>query len=358
MIALIESIASGGYGLARTPEGVIFIRGVIPGETVEIFKSHRRRGVLWADEFRVTESSPERTESACPYFPACGGCDFHHMTYEAELKYKLMVVRDTLRRISGAELPTVDAVSHADPLEYRNSVRLQGEAGHLGYFRKESNEVVEIDDCPIAAPAIRAALPRREQKMLRVDSSGQLVNETRTMRFLSRDYRVSPESFFQVNVSVAEMIARDLRDRLPRAHQLVDLFAGVGTFALALADLFPVVLGCEIAPSALDDFRFNARDLPSVTVLEWDAAKGLKTRVTPDDVLILDPPRTGLPPRLIAALSRARPKAFAYISCDAATFARDAKILMGGFRLSEPIRVYDMFPRTAHVELLGLFAPS
>lgn len=340
----------GGLGLIRSPQGVIFCRGAIPGEVIEIDKMTKRRGVLWAEKFRVIEASPDRVAPVCRYAEHCGGCDFMHMTYEAEKRHKREMIRNALRRGLGEELPLADGIAATDsPLEYRNSIRLHGDGRHLGYHKKNSNDIVDIDDCPIAVPSIRAAIKRQDKHdvTLRAESA---------MSLLGRNFRVSPQSFFQCNIAMAEKIISDLRQCLPAGPRLLDLFAGVGSFALSLSDRYESVIGYEIVRSAVDDFRENANGLSHVAAWEWDASKGLKDPIAPGDVLILDPPRTGLPEKLRTALIGAEPQALAYISCDAATFARDVKEMRkGGYILSHPIYLYDMFPRTAHVELMGVF---
>jgi 23S rRNA (uracil1939-C5)-methyltransferase len=461
--AVVERFAAGGYGLCRTSEGVIFVRGAIPGEEIEITRVERRRGVGWARAWRLLTPSPDRIASVCPHFPTCGGCDFHHVTYERELEAKRQVTAETLRRLSGLAIEVEGPIvphTGAQPLEYRNTIRIQGGAtdgrpssarqdaasqeggatdgrpssarqdaasqegggGYLGFCEKESNSIVDIRDCPIAAKSIREELPLRKAKALEdiprsvtfragqagPDDSSPAVSVVTTwngrteieggatdgrpppapqdaafaaggptgvrllgpgpgfvwIRLLDRLYRVGPRSFFQVNTAVAEEVIRDLRELLPPGRRFVDLFAWVGTFAIALADRYERVEAYEISRSALDDFRVNAEGLAKITIREWDAARGLsgpstmpalKEPLERDDIVIVDPPRVGLPDRLTADLVRMRPSVVAYVSCDPATLARDLKALVAaGYAVARPVRLYDMFPRTAHVESLAI----
>jgi 23S rRNA (uracil1939-C5)-methyltransferase len=442
--AVVERFAAGGYGVCRTAEGVIFVRGAIPGEEIEITRIERRRGVGWARAWRLLTRSHDRIESVCPHFPLCGGCDFHHLKYERELEAKRETTAQTLKKISGlavaVEGPFVPRTG-ARPLGYRNTIRIQGGAGYLGYCERESHSIVDIADCPIAADAIRAEIPNRKAKAiaqppksvtLRAGEAGphdptlavsvlttshgrteiesvtpgrELDTDVRKessvppctpssydnslysnvadlqtvpvgtapvgtvwIRLLDRAYRVSPRSFFQINTEVAGELIGDLRDLLPPGRRLFDLFAGVGAFAIALADRFERVEAFEISRSAVDDFRANAAGLTNLSIQEWDAARGLGERVArggatqalkkcpgQDDIVIVDPPRVGLPERLTADLARLRPSAIAYVSCDPATLARDLKALVAaGYEFARPVRLYDMFPRTAHVESLAI----
>jgi len=377
----IEKIVAGGYGLLRSPDGVVFCRGVLPGETVEVEDASRSRGVLWALNPVVLEPSSERLDPACPYFPLCGGCDFHHVSYEAELGYKEEIVNETLRR--GLRRP-VDVISfpfsaRALPhLSYRNTVRLRGGKGVLGYCRRKSRAVVDIEDCPIALPAIRAEIGRwairktasspdslivregnvGEETAVTIAEYGrerEIVGEACVMEVRGRRFRVRPESFFQRNTFAAGAIVADLEAALPPGERLLDLFTGVGLFALSLADRFSEVRGFEISTSAVGDFRHNRKGFENVDEITWDAAQGLAGYLQPGDIVLVDPPRAGLPRRLLDVLSRAEIRAVAYISCNPATFARDLGVFFEhGYEPDGGVRLYDMFPRTAHVEMMTI----
>ncbi len=385
----IEKIAAGGWGVARTPEGTVFCRAVAPGEEVEAGRLEKRRGILWAQECRVLEPSSARVEPDCPLFPLCGGCDFRHMTYGAELEAKTAATAETLRRVAGRPIP-LDPLPGPDalppPHSYRNTIRIQGGAGYLGFCRKNSVEIVDVEDCPLAQPAIRRAMPGAREEARRMQtksvtfragfdsaeadprgepgalcviktSHGRTAVEGGALHLplAGRLYRVSPRSFFQVNTEAAGRIVDHLRSALPAGPRLLDLFAGVGSFALALADRYDAVWGAEISKDAVMDFRENARGNPRVKIVAWDAFRELPEPIRPDDVVVLDPPRTGLPRILVGKLSRERPRALAYVSCDPATFARDLALLRdGGYRLAGPVRPFEMFPRTAHVELCAV----
>lgn len=382
--AVIEKIVAGGSGLARSPDGVVLVRAVLPGEVVELGPCVRRRGATWSDTPTILEPSADRIEPACRYFPVCGGCDFQHASRRAELEAKLAATTDTLRRIMGfaVDVRWAEGVDTLPALGYRNSIRIQGGAGWLGYCEKHSHRIVDIEDCPIAMPAIQAGILEARAEAARspvksatircgdngsrvsiLTSPGRTVLKggPLTFGFLGRDYRVDPRSFFQVNVRAAELIARDLRALLPSGPRLIDLFAGVGTFALALADRYDSVLGLEIARESISDFHSNAAGLHHVRMETWDAARGLKLTLNPADVVIVDPPRTGLPVRLKATLDGTRgplPRRLAYVSCDPATLARDLAELAGSWSLSGPVRLYDMFSRTAHVEAMVILEPK
>ncbi|OIO30812.1 MAG: hypothetical protein COS94_09630 [Candidatus Hydrogenedentes bacterium CG07_land_8_20_14_0_80_42_17] len=387
MLCRIEKIVNGGWGLARTDGKVVFIRAVIPGEIADVKKYEEKKGILWATEFELTETSPERISSECPYFPLCGGCDFQHMSYSVEQKLKLESIREVLKKICGesAEKFELKWETGIDiPIEeYRNTIRMQGEDGYLGFCKKSSNDIVDIEDCRIAARKIRddiayrkALAKEKNVKSItwRVGSGIEQNSSEMTVVMTSRGnsyleggsvnfkfgeviFHVSPNSFFQVNLDIAEQMVNHLKNNLPNGARLFDLFAGVGTFALCLKEKYEKVIGMEISRDAVNDFQTNIKlnSAKNIEFQNWDAARGLKEPLRTDDIVILDPPRTGLPEKLIANLLKSKPRKIAYVSCDPATFARDLKSLFkADYRLDGAIHLFDMFPRTAHVELLAI----
>lgn len=383
----VEKIVAGGWGLLRTPEGVVFCRNVIPGEEVEVEveAESRRRGVVWSGKAKILRASADRVEPACPNFPACGGCDFQHLNYRSELALKYEMVRESLQRLARVSLPVADfdrAFLTLPCQDYRDTVKLRGAAGRLGFFRKRSKKLVPVENCLIASPRIgkeirrwnegekkrslqvltiregNLALPEGGDNLVTIAEFPSRISFTGAklyFRLGGRIFTVSPTSFFQTNIAATELILKDLKKYLPPASRLLDLFAGVGLFSISLAESYSKVKGLEISRSAIKDFRENARGDEKIGIEVWNAEDGLPEEIGNNDLLLLDPPRTGLPSRLRQELSHSRPRALAYLSCDPATFARDlTQLLEGGYRLEGEIKLYDMFPRTAQVELLAI----
>ena len=178
-----------------------------------------------------------------------------------------------------------------------------------------------------------------------------------------RAFRVSANSFFQVNTVGAEVMAALAAEMLaPQGHEtLLDGYCGVGLFGLSLAGQVGQVIGIEESPVACDDFAWNARDLDNVILHEGPVAEVLATfpasgdAGTRIDLALIDPPRSGAGPEVVAELARLRVPRLLYISCDPATLARDAKLLLAaGYRL-EQVQPVDLFPQTYHVESMALF---
>jgi 23S rRNA (uracil1939-C5)-methyltransferase len=402
---VLTAMAHGGSALGRHEGRVIFVPYAIPGETVrvELVEARTRwgRGRL----LEVLEPSPHRVEPPCPYFgqDKCGGCQFQHIDYEAQAGYKREVVIDQLGRLGGLPDANVqEIIGAADPWAYRNHVQFHTTPqGQLGFLTADTHDVIPIQECLILDPLLEelwAALdmewPQLHRLSLRCGSvtgdrmaifelneyedfdievdfpvscvillaDGEVVVLMGTAyleeQVAGRDYRISANSFFQVNTAGAEALVALVREALAptSSDTLLDLYCGVGLFGLSLADRVGRVVGVEADPSAAADFQFNSRGMDHVALIEGKAQAVLPRIKEPLDLLVLDPPRSGAGQAVIEQLARLKARRIAYVSCDPATLARDARHLTeSGFELRE-VQPVDLFPQTYHVESVALFA--
>jgi len=400
----LTGMAHGGAAPGRYEGRLLFVPYAIPGETVrvEIVEAHER----WARArlLEVVEASPDRVaDPPCPHFgPAgCGGCQWQHIAYPAQLTYKREVVCDQLARIGKIVDPPVRAVMPSPmPWGYRNQVQLRptGE-GTLGFVRASSAGVIAIRTCPIMHPllaelfeqldldfadlarlTLRAGVATGDQMALLETLEDEppeiAVDLPLSVNFLLSDgtpvtlvgnpwiaeavagrfWRISAPSFFQVNRDMAERLVQVVRDfAAPRdTETLLDLYAGVGLFGLTLAPLAGRAYLVEENPHAVADALENAAGQENVTLLEGPVEEALADWAEPVDIVVLDPPRGGCTPDVLAALARLSPARIVYVSCDPATLARDLRrLLEGPFRLLE-VQPLDMFPQTYHIECVAL----
>jgi 23S rRNA (uracil1939-C5)-methyltransferase len=400
----LTTMAHGGSALGRHEGQVIFVPYTIPGETVrvEIVEAHAR----WAQAhlLQVLEPSVHRVEPPCPYFGPgkCGGCHFQHIAYETQAELKRQVVADQLARLGG--LPTAnvqDIIGAAEPWGYRNHAQFNlTPEGRLGFLTADTHHVVPVDECLILDPLLDdlwAALDMEWPQLYRLSlrcgsTTGDLMaifeldhyedfdiqvdfavscvilladgeavvlmgNPYFTEHVAGRDYRVSANSFFQVNTAGAQVLVTQVREYLAPtgAETLVDLYCGVGLLGLALADCVDQVVGVEADSSAAADFVYNAQGMERVALIEKKAQTALAHIEESVDLLVLDPPRSGAGQRTIEEIARVMPSRIAYVSCDPATLARDARHLVGaGYHLQE-VQPVDLFPQTYHVEAVALF---
>jgi 23S rRNA (uracil1939-C5)-methyltransferase len=400
----LTAMAHGGSALGRHAGRVVFVPYAIPGEIVrvEVVEPHTR----WAraDLLEVLEPSPHRVESPCPYFGPgkCGGCHFQHMAYEAQARFKHEVVVDQLGRVGGlSDVDVLELIGAAEPWSYRNHAQFSVDLdGKLGFMAADSHQVIAVEECLLLDPllddlwaTLDVEWPQLRRLSLRCGSatgdlmavfeldhyedfgievdfpvscvilladgepvvlmgSAHLVEEVG-----GRDYRISAGSFFQVNTAGAEVLVALVREDLaPRPGEtLLDLYCGVGLFGLAIADGLGRVVGVEADPSAAADFIHNAQELDHVELIEGPAERVLPQLEGPADLLVLDPPRSGAGLEVVSAIGRLAPRRIAYVSCDPATLARDARALINvGYRLQH-VQPIDLFPQTYHVESVALF---
>jgi 23S rRNA (uracil1939-C5)-methyltransferase len=359
---------------------------VLPGERVLAEAREEKPGLLRARLREVLEPAPDRVAASCEYFTRCGGCHYQHARYERQLEIKRDILIEELRRLGKIEPPgDIDIIS-AEPWGYRNRAQLHVEENAIGYWEARSHKLCAIDHCPISSPKINEAIGKlarmvrdpRWPRFLRslelfTDENGLQLNVTETARPVARrffewcvaelpgmvdgplDYdgrfRVSGNSFFQSN--------RFLVDRLVEValegasgESALDLYAGVGLFALEMGRRFREVTAVESGAAAVRDLLFNAEraGLTNVRAEQASVPDFLRGMEKAPDLVLLDPPRTGLGKEVVAQLSRSHPAAITIVSCDPATLARDLPPLLGaGYRIAG-MTLIDLFPQTFHIE--------
>lgn len=393
----LESLVHGGDSIGRHEGQVVFVPFGIPGELVVVEIIEQHTGYARGRIIEVPEPSPDRVTAPCPYFGVCGGCQWQHMRYEAQLDAKRRIVEEQLRRIGGfSDSPVRPTLGMLDPWHYRNQARFSARRdGHLGFTRIDHHRFLQIDYCLIMQPPINEALaqlqgqaagPRLHQVAVRAGAytGDRLVNprigdgETPVEsgqpsfreRMLGHEFTISPSSFFQVNtkpeprdlrsvvmdapeqVSQAELLVLLAKDRLRLSgtERVVDAYCGVGAFALALAPHCAEVIGIEESASSLKDARLNQQGIPNVTFIQAKTEAVLPNIERPVHAVVIDPPRAGCKPEVLRAILDLRPASVFYVSCEPATLARDLRVLVdGGFRLEE-VQPVDLFPQTYHIE--------
>ena len=378
----IESLVAGGAGLARLPDGrILFALYAAPGELVEVEIERVQKDYLEGATRKVIEPSPDRIEPRCPLFGECGGCQLQHITYDAQLAAKTTVVREQFLRIAHMADPPVEAMVGArDPWAYRNHLRFSTGKMHgdVGFIHRRGRGLLKVEDCPIADPWINALLPKlqghgaglHQVQVRRNNETGSylLLPEMPALdiptgqrsyreRLAGHDFQVSDSAFFQVNSAQAEEMVRLIGEALPSQGELfVDAFAGVATFAVLFANRFRHVLAIEESGSANKDAVVNIAQTPNVEIRAGKVEQILPELMEPPDAIVLDPPRAGCQPVVLDALVRFAPRVIVYVSCNPATLARDARVLVNGGYTLDRVTPLDMFPQTGHIECVTKFS--
>ena len=379
----LDGFAHGGEAIGRVDGKVVFVVGGIPGEEVSARVFQRKPDYLRARLLEVLRPSTDRVEPPCPYFGDCGGCQFQHVDYSRQLALKEDVVREQLRRLGGfMAAPVRPALGMVEPWHYRNHARFSAlRDGRLGLTRHASRALVHVEHCYLMEPAINEALSKLQGRcrgffnvsVRHGANTGQLLISPRIPaadgfvptgqpyfeeELLGHRFRISPASFFQVNTSQAEVMARLVEEGLAlRGDEVVvDAYCGVGTFGALLAGRTARVVGIEESASALADAERNVAGFANVELIRGATEAVLPALAGPIDAVVLDPPRAGCRPEVLAALARLRPRRLAYVSCDAATLARDLRVLVAaGFSLLS-VQPIDLFPQTYHIENVAVLA--
>jgi 23S rRNA (uracil1939-C5)-methyltransferase len=386
---VIERIVPGGFGLGYGGGRTLFVSRAAPGDRlwVRIDREHGR--VAHASIVEILEPGAERVPEPFPLLSRCGA-DFQHLRYEAQLAAKSGMIADSLRRIGGIQLAAPVPVTPSPQVwGYRARAEWRHDPSQrvLGYLEAGSHRVVDLESDPFVVPA----LAERYRGLRTRLAAGRLPDWATELRAAAGEdgvsfapplelpqplpvhatvagerYEYDADCFFQVNPYVLEpLLAETLRfapepttKADPASRLAIDLYCGVGLFTVPLARRFAQVIGVEGQPRAAE---FAMRNL---------AAAGLKhARVETASVerwlegayrshgrapfVLLDPPRTGLPPLALRALPRLRARRIAYVSCDPATLARDLKGLLAVSYELVSVAAFDMFPQTHHVEIVA-----
>jgi 23S rRNA (uracil1939-C5)-methyltransferase len=426
-------ILANGQGVGRASGMVVFCFGPLPGERARVRVATVKQRYAVADLIALLEESPARVLPFCPVFGECGGCQLQHLAYDAQLRWKRDVVRNTLTRIAGVAAVSVnETIGMREPRAYRNKMSLvvdrRAKPPALGFYRQRSHDVVAIDGCPIVAPQLDAtigtlvrsrsrgavgralrdarhlvaraarasgeavltvttAVPMNDAAevgsallgelpgLAGIENSFDLSGENailgRQHRLLAGKgeieeticglrYRISPASFFQVNVEILERIFAFVEPWLQPPAAIVDAYCGAGTFSLFFARHGWSVYGIEENRHAVAEAQENARLNGLQERVAFDTGRVERMLALPrgaqalrrSRVVFLDPPRKGCDPAVLAAIAGAAVAHVWYLSCDAATLARDLKFLISNGYRFETVQPFDMFPQTGHVETL------
>lgn len=421
-----------GRGVARVGGKAVFIRGTLPGEEVRFRVTQSKKSFDEADVIDIYQASPDRVEPTCRHFGVCGGCVLQHASAKAQVAYKQRVMEEQLLRIGKVQPEKILPPIYGNPWTYRHRARLsvtknkQGRT-KLGFRSRRSNEVVDLEECPVLSQEIvevlpylrllldslsdkavveyiefsvgqmltalnirtRSCLSEKDLDKLKMFSDRHLKNKQYAWQIWLQtkpnqaqpfypqnmpelfyempEFNVKmpfqPGDFTQINQELNTlMVARAVRMLEPKkGEKIADLFCGLGNFTLPIAKSGAHVLGIEGESRLVQRAKMNAKINGCADSTHFETADlfavaqaDIKKWGKPDKIL-LDPPRSGAY-EIVKALGTAyMPKRIVYVSCNPATFARDANVIVEkGYKFKE-VGVMNMFPQTAHVESIGLF---
>ena len=404
----ISGMTFGPFGVGHRDGKAVMVANSVVGDRLEVATVSERRDYSVAKIKEIIRASADRRAAPCPYLPRCGGCDWQHIDYSAQLRFKGEVVARELSHALGVAIDPADLVEPA-PAEfgYRSRIRLKvGARGIVGFHEFGSNEIVEIDSCMVAEAEIRIPLhlarslgkrveeievvrdgagevqvaylkkPASEEDIRRARNVLESEAEIRGIVLRSGARRetlgetaisveledglaieVDADLFSQVNREQNKRLVATVMEMasISEVAPVLDLYCGAGNFSLPASRRGARVTGVDadagaIAAAMRNAARLKFRDAQFIAMKASETADFLHRARYRPEVVILDPPRTGALD-LMEPIIRLRAPSVIYVSCDVTTLARDlATLARGGYKL-ERLRGFDFFPNTHHVEI-------
>jgi len=384
----IEKLIFGGAGLARVEGQVVFVDFVAPEDLVEIEIIESKKNFSRGKVKRIINASPRRVEPRCPVFGRCGGCQWQHVHYDTQIESKQKILQEIIKRF----LPEWDGTlgefkKSPQEYHYRNRIDLHIDLkGSMGFFAKQSHDIVEIESCYIAEEALNQELKKLKRAGQSSQGQGPLAGKYRLQKGRQGEVthshietQESPLGFAQVNQEQntqlqTEIIETYLKNYL--GQPIIDLYGGYGNFSIPLAEN---LLAQRLDPQKFPSFRIECvewsqksveegisfaqqKQLSSVHFINMDVQAYLqRLKMNPESFVIIDPPREGCSPAVIKELSAKAPQCLVYISCDPMTWGRDVQLfLLEAQRRNHKYRIatihgLDMFPQTDHIEVFSVF---
>lgn len=374
----IEKIVPNGFGLAFAEGLTVFVSLAAAGDRLRVRLNQIKGKIAFAEIVEILAPSNERTAPPCPYFGRCGGCDFQQMDYRAQLRAKVAIVEDCLQRIGKINYAgEIKIIGSPRAFAYRSRAQwhLDTRRNRIGYFRRNSHDVIDVEICPILTDELQTTLTSLRSSIdwqsfwsetveIEAASSGEkvsvysseIVEPTEEISFTLGEnrYFYDAQSFFQGNLLLIEALVETALEGASGKTAL-DLYCGVGLFTLPLARCFEKVFGVEASEKAIESARKNVEHarLENAEFFAQPVGEWL-TETAEDfsdiDFILLDPPRAGTEKETIEEILRIQPRQISYVSCEPSTLARDLRRLCESAYEIQSITALDLFPQTHHVE--------
>jgi len=373
----ISKIVPRGLGLGFASGSTFFVALAAPGDRVAVRVTEVKGNAAFGEIEEVITPSARRIKPPCPYFGTCGGCDFQQMDYEAQVEAKVGIIQDCLHRIGKIDYEgELDVIR--SPLEFGYRTRAQWHADinehTIGYYRRSSHDVVDIEQCPIASPVLNQTLKELRDTIewgtiwgnrIAIEAangddgsvsiySSELTIPTQeiTVAAAGERFDYSAKSFFQGNRSIVEQLVNAAVEGAS-GETAIDLYSGVGLFTLPLARKFKKVDAIEENLEAVDFAERNAKraELTNASFVRGKVDSFVREAASASaDFILLDPPRAGGSKDTIRNIARVAATEISYVSCEPSILARDLRWLIDWGWSIERITAIDMFPQTHHVE--------
>ena len=379
-----------GRGIGYINNKIIFIPKTIPGDLVEIQITQEKKNYYEGRLVKIIKPSILRKKAICPYFNECGGCDFLNISLSDSLDYKLDMINELLTK-NNIDYKVQNIIKNKENYNYRNKITLKIINGAIGFYQNESHQLIEINYCYLAKDEINNILKDlhilnikngtltircnyKNELLLdiktedKIDNIDDLVSKYKIIGIVLNDkciygddyfiekldnflFKVSYNAFFQVNPYICTEIFNLIKENTKNSEKVLDLYCGVGTLSIVASTNAKKLMGVEIVENAIKDANFNKK-LNNQNNLEFICAdtKNILNKMTSNyDTIILDPPRSGVPSKVLNKIKDENINKIIYISCNPHTLVRDLDLLKDSYKINDFI-ILDMFTHTHHLE--------
>lgn len=361
-IVRIEKVVNGGAGLSHLDGRVLFVRQTAPGDQVKvrITEKHDR---YWVGELiEILSPSPLRINPSCPVFTSCGGCDWQHLKYSDQVKIKEQILQEELRHLDLVRTQVHPLLKSPNEKYYRNRAQFHIADGSFGYFARGSHRFIAINKCELVVDSINQALKELDAKNLGPEERVELFHDEGKQTYSLR--KPDRGDFSQVNSEQNKKLLELVCNLAAEGDEsyLYDLYSGAGNFFFSLIaqKKWKRAVGCELgqesalrAQDQLKKTNSSPKYLEFYCADVWSFLR--RSRLKPNSLVVIDPPRAGCESSVIRALAHSPIKRLIYVSCNISTFQRDMRLFLSLQPKSFIKNIFpvDMFPQTAHIELVA-----
>lgn len=390
----IDSLDHYGRGISKLDGKIVFIENALPNEVVEIKILKEKKKYIEGNVSNYIKTSEERVNVDCPYYNSCGGCNIMHLSYDNQLKFKQDKLENIVHKYLDKDFRINNIVGCKNDKFYRNKVTFQVKE-NVGFCNNITYDVINIDNCLISDKLINNSIKYLKKLNLKeinkitcrtgsnelmviIETTNPNLDITQVKEIANSiylkvndkfihiygnkniyeklddfKYIISPDSFFQVNIDTCKKLYRKIKEYVGSNKNIIDLYCGTGSIGIFVSNENNVI-GIEINESAIIDAKINKEinNIDNIKFICGDSGKKLKNLNFKPDIIIVDPPRSGLNKETIENILNFDAQEIIYVSCDPMTFVRDLNILKNSYKIKE-ITPFDMFPNTYHVESLA-----
>lgn len=375
-----------GDGVGRIENKPIYIKNAVSKDKLEVKITRVNKKYLQGEIVKIVKESEDRVKPLCPYFPKCGGCTFWNVNINKENEIKENYIKRLFPNVK------VNTIISNNEINYRNKVTFHIHNGKLGYYQKNSNNLVIIDECLILNKEINKIkkyletldLTKVTEIMIRysnnydellINFKGQLKdynnlkkikniksiyinndlvygNPTIKEKINNLEFLIGPNSFFQINTNMIANLYNSIKNFITPSSSLLDLYCGTGTIGIYLNEYFEHILGIDIVKENIENAFLN-KEINKIDNISFQHQDASSIENTYFDVVIVDPPRAGLGEKTKEHLLNINSKIIIYVSCNPNTLKKDIEKLKEKYQLAE-ITPINMFPKTEHIECVSL----